>query len=234
VRFARHLICVKVVVGRGKAISGLRKNLLLADDHDLIRLGLRTLLETRPDIRVVAEASTGREALRKARETNPDIAIVDYSLPELNGRDLTVELAKALPRVQVLIYTMHEREEMVLDVLRAGARGFVLKSDTERDLLAAVDALSVGRPFFSGTVSETLLTQYLQRKPDELASSLTHREREVVQLIAEGKINKQVAALLHISIKTVETHRATAMQKLKFRTTAELVRYAVRNRIVEA
>lgn len=195
---------------------------------------MTTLIESRANLRVIAEASTGREALQLARTLTPDIAIVDYSLPELNGRDLTVKLTKLVPRTQVLIYTMHDREEMVLDVLHAGARGVVLKSDSEKSLLAAIDALSVRRPFFSGAISETLLAQYLRHGPEDSAATLTHREREVVQLIAEGKINKQVASLLHISIKTVETHRATAMQKLKFRTTAELVRYAVRNRIVEA
>jgi len=191
------------------------------------------LLETRPNYQVVAEAATGREALQLARDTQPDIAIVDYSLPELNGRDLTLKLRKVLPRVEILIYTMHDREDMILDVLQAGARGFVLKSDTERHLLAAIDALAIHRPFFSGSISETLLAQYLRSRPQPTSSTLTHREREVVQLIAEGKINKQVAQLLNISIKTVETHRATAMQKLKVRTTAELVRYAVRNKIVE-
>ena len=192
------------------------------------------LLETRPNYQVVAEAATGREALQLARDTQPDIAIVDYSLPELNGRDLTLKLRKVLPRLEILIYTMHDREDMILDVLQAGARGFVLKSDTERHLLSAIDALAVHRPFFSGSISETLLTQYLRSRPQPTSSTLTHREREVVQLIAEGKINKQVAQLLNISIKTVETHRATAMQKLKVRTTAELVRYAVRNNIVSA
>ena len=206
---------------------------MIADDHDLIRRGVRTLLEQRPNWQVVAEATTGREALQLARDTVPDIAIIDYSLPELNGRDLTVELHRVLPRLEILIYTMHDREDMILDVLQAGARGFVLKSDSEQDLLSAVDALSVHRPFFSGSISETLLTQYLRSRPQPTSSTLTHREREVVQLIAEGKINKQVAQLLNISIKTVETHRATAMQKLKVRTTAELVRYAVRNKIVE-
>jgi len=214
-------------------MSTAARRILIADDHDIIRRGVRMLLETRPNYQVVAEAATGREALQLARDTQPDIAIVDYSLPELNGRDLTLKLRKVLPRLEILIYTMHDREDMILDVLQAGARGFVLKSDSEQDLLSAVDALSVHRPFFSGSISETLLTQYLRSRPQPTSSTLTHREREVVQLIAEGKINKQVAQLLNISIKTVETHRATAMQKLKVRTTAELVRYAVRNKIVE-
>lgn len=211
------------------------RRVLIADDHDVIRRGVRMLLESRPNLKIVGEAATGREALRMAKETNPDIAVVDFSMPELNGRDLTLELRKVLPRLEILIYTMHDREELILDVLHAGARGVVLKSDTEGSLTAAIDALSIKRPFFSPSISETLLTQYLRNKPQPGSnSSLTHREREVVQLIAEGKINKQVAALLDISIKTVETHRATAMQKLSVRTTAELVRYAVRNNIVEA
>lgn len=210
------------------------KRVLIADDHDIIRRGVRTLLETRPDLRVVGEAARGQEALAAARETQPDIAIIDYSLPELNGRELTVQLRRVLPRVEVLIYTMHDREDLIADVLEAGARGFVLKSETERHLLAAVDALSIHRPYFSGTVSEALLAQYLRSKPLSKLITLTDREREVVQLVAEGKINKEVAGILNISVKTVEAHRATAMQKLKLRTTAELVRYAVRNNIVEA
>jgi DNA-binding NarL/FixJ family response regulator len=206
---------------------------MIVDDHDIIRRGVRTLLETRGDVRVVAEASTGWEALAIAGETKPQIAIIDYSLPELNGRDLTVELKRELPKIEVLIYTMYDREEMILEVLQAGARGFVLKSETEQHLFAAIDALSVHQPYFSGAVSEALLNQYVQTKPQRTSSTLTHREREVVQLIAEGKINRQIAHMLNLSIKTVETHRATAMQKLHIGTTAELVRYAVRNNIAE-
>jgi DNA-binding NarL/FixJ family response regulator len=205
--------------------------ILIADDHDIIRRGVRTLLETRGDLRVVAEASTGREALAKARERKPQIAIIDYSLPELNGRDLTVELKRELPKIEVLIYTMHDREEMILEVLQAGARGFVLKSDTEQHLFGAIDALSVHRPYFSGAISEALLDQYLRSKSQPTTRTLTHREREVVQLVAEGKINKQIAHMLNLSIKTVETHRATAMEKLNIGTIAELVRYAIRNNI---
>ena len=129
---------------------------------------------------------------------------------------------------------MHDREDLILEVLRAGVRGFVLKSDTERHLIAALDSLSIRRPYFSGAVSDTLLEQFLENKPHTLASSLTHREREVVQQVAEGRINKEIAARLNISVKTVETHRASAMRKLKLRTTADLVRYAVRNQLVQA
>ncbi|RYD90721.1 MAG: response regulator transcription factor, partial [Sphingomonadales bacterium] len=142
-------------------------------------------------------------------------------------------LKRELPRIEVLIYTMYDREDLVLNVLRAGARGYVLKSDPESDLLGAVDALSVHRPYFSGAISETLLERFLDASPNP-STTLTHREREVVQLIAEGRINKEISRVLNISVKTVETHRAAAMHKLKLRTTAELVRYAVRNNIIEA
>lgn len=209
------------------------RRILIADDHDVVRRGVRTLLETRPNVQIVAEASNGRAALEDARSTRPDIAVIDYMLPELNGLDLTIALKREVPRIEILLYTMHDREDLILEVLRAGARGYVLKSDTERHLLAAIDALSIHRPYFSGVISETLLERFLDSAPTAQAT-LTHREREVVQLIAEGRINKEVGHLLDISVKTVETHRAAAMHKLKLRTTAELVRYAVRNNIVEA
>jgi len=206
--------------------------ILLVDDHDIIRRGVRTLLETRSDLEVVGEASTGLEAVTIARQLKPDIAIVDYSIPELNGRDLTGALKKDLPTIEVLIYTMHDREQMVLDVLQAGARGFVLKSETERHLFAAVDALSIHQPYFSGAISEALLDQYLRcRSPQPTSSLLTDRERQVVQLIAEGKMNKEIACMLSISLKTVETHRASAIRKLNLGTTADLVRYAIRHNI---
>lgn len=215
-------------------MAGLIKRILIADDHDVIRRGVRALLESRPDVQVCAEAANGRDALTAAREHRPDIAILDYSLPEMNGYDLTVTLKREMPSIEILIYTMYDRESLILDVLRAGARGFILKSETEDHLFAAVNALALHRPYFSGGVSETLLDQFLRTKPETALSALTRREREIVQLIAEGKINKEVARLLDISVKTVETHRATAMHKLKLRSTAELVRYAVRNSIIEA
>ena len=207
--------------------------ILIADDHDVVRRGVRTLLETRPNLIIVAEASNGRAALEEARLTKPDIAVIDYSMPEMNGLDLTRALKREIPRIEILLYTMHDREDLILEVLRAGARGYVLKSDTERHLLAAIDALSIHRPYFSGVISETLLERFLDSAPTAQAT-ITHREREVVQLIAEGRINKEIGHILTISVKTVETHRASAMHKLKLRTTAELVRYAVRNNIVQA
>jgi DNA-binding NarL/FixJ family response regulator len=214
-------------------VSSQTRRILIADDHDVVRLGVRTLIETRPNLHIVAEAANGRDALQEAINTRPDIAIIDYSLPGLNGLDLTRSLKRGVPRIEVLVYTMHDREDLILEVLRAGARGYVLKSDTERHLLAAVDALSINRPYFSGEISETLLDRFLGSSP-ATQTTLTHREREIVQLIAEGRINKEIGHLLGISVKTVETHRAAVMHKLKLRTTAELVRYAVRNNIVEA
>jgi DNA-binding NarL/FixJ family response regulator len=206
---------------------------MLAVDHDIIRRGIRTLLETRDNLQVVAEAPIPREAPASARDARPDIAILDYSI-EQNGRDLVRQLKREHPCTEILIYTMRDREETIAEALQAGVRGFVLQSDTERHLFAAIDALSDHRPYFSGAVSDALLKQYLRSNPRTRVSTLTNREREVIQLIAEGKIYKQVARILDISIKTVDSHRHTAMQKLNLRTTAELVRYAVRNNIVEA
>jgi DNA-binding NarL/FixJ family response regulator len=210
------------------------KRILIVDDHSAVRRGVRQLVETKPYYQVVGEAADGRAAIELAQETNPDITILDYSLPELNGLDLAQVLKRSFPRMEILLYTMHDREEIIMDVLRAGVRGFVLKSDTEPHLIAALDALSLHRPYFSNAVSETLLDKFLETKPQPTAGSLTHREREVVQQIAEGRINKEIAQILSISVKTVETHRASAMHKLKLRTTADLVRYAIRNNIVQA
>ena len=210
------------------------RRIIIVDDHDAIRRGVRQLLETKPYYQVVGEAPDGRAGLELARETRPDIAILDYSVPELNGLDLSHALKREFPKIEILIYTMHDREEIVMDVLRAGVRGFVLKSDTERHLIAALDALAIHRSYFSGAISDALLNQFLESRPASLASSLTHREREVVQQVAEGRINKEIAHRLCISVKTVETHRASAMRKLNLRTTADLVRYAVRNQLIQA
>src|SRR6187200_961787 len=210
------------------------RRIMIVDDHDAVRRGVRNLVETKPYYQVVGEAANGRDALELARDTNPDITILDYSLPELNGLDLAHSLKKNHSRMEILLYTMHDREEVIMEVLRAGVRGFVLKSDAERHLIAALDALSIHRPYFSGAISDALLHQFLDSKPQALASSLTHREREIVQQVAEGRINKEIAQRLNISVKTVETHRASAMRKLKLRTTADLVRYAVRNQLIQA
>jgi DNA-binding NarL/FixJ family response regulator len=210
------------------------KRLIIADNHSVMRLGMRTMIETRPNLEVVGEAGTGREALSVALDTSPDMAIIDYTLPELNGCELTHRLKKVLPRLQVLIYTLYDREEMIVDALRAGAKGYVLKSDSERQLFAAIESILAGRTYFSEAIPEPLVVRFKGGKYEPTANPLTHREREVVQLVAEGKINKEIAIMLNVSIKTVETHRASAMVKLNLRTRSELVRYALRNKIVEA
>jgi DNA-binding NarL/FixJ family response regulator len=208
--------------------------ILIADDHEAIRQGVRALLESREGWQIVAEAAHGHDALRLARETQPDITVLDYSLPRMNGLELTRTIRHDLPRTEIVIYTMHDQETVVTDVLRAGARAYVLKSDPASHLLSAVEALIRHKPYFSSVISETMLGYFIdQCQGDRSTNGLTSREREVVQLIAEGKINKQVAYMLDISVKTVETHRAAVMHKLKINTTAELVRYAVRNNIVQ-
>ena len=179
----------------------------------------------------MSEAGDGREALRLARETRPDIAILDYGLPRLDGTELTRAIKQELPRTEVLIYTMHDSESIVADTLRAGARGYVLKSDSGAHLTAAVEALSLRKSYFSPAISETLVGHLLDPHY-RYSVTLTPRERDVVKLVVEGQTNKHIAKTLEITVKTVDTHRAAAMRKLKLNTTAELVRYAIRNHIV--
>ena len=212
--------------------------ILIADDHEIVRRGLRVLLENQPNWTVVGEAVTGRQALEQAKNCTPDVAVIDIGMPELNGLEATRQILKILPQTEVLILTMHESEQIIREVLAAGARGYVLKSDAGRDLVSAVDALRHHRPFFSSKVSEMLLHSYLRNgertEAVEIRNRLTAREREIVQLLAEGKSNKEVAQALNISIKTAETHRTHIMNKLDLRSITELVRYAVRNNMVQA
>ena len=209
--------------------------ILLADDHDIIRRGLKELLETHAGWQVVGEASSGRQAVELAGKLHPDIAILDLTMPELNGLEATRQIKKALPKTAVLIFTMHENENLIRDVLTAGALGYVLKSDAARHLTNAVEALIQHKPFFSAKVSEAVLDGYLKAGREAAATTepLTPREREIVQLLAEGKSNKEVADTLGISPKTIETHRATIMRKLELKSFAEMVRYAVRNNIIQ-
>jgi DNA-binding NarL/FixJ family response regulator len=213
--------------------------ILVADDHEVVRRGLRALLQARPGWEVCGEAASGREAVERARELRPDIAILDITMPELNGLEAARRILRVAPRTQVLILTMHDSDELVQEVLATGARGYVLKSDAGRDLVAAVEALAEGRPFFTARVADLVLSGYLRgsaaparREPP--ARRLTGREREVLQLLAEGRTNKEVAALLAISVKTVETHRANIMRKLNLHSISELVHYAIRNRMINA
>ena len=218
--------------------------IMLADDHEVMREGLRAMLETREGWSVCGEASTGQEAVRLAAELRPDIAIVDLSMPELDGLEVTRQIKREAPRTEVLIYTMYDTPRLVREVLAAGARGYVLKSDTARQLISAVEALSEHKPFFTSVVSESILEGYLQfvsgddpgvaRKAAAGAPNpLTKREREIVQLLAENLTNKEIAAKLSISVKTVETHRGAIMKKLGLSSIVELVYYALRNKLVE-
>jgi DNA-binding NarL/FixJ family response regulator len=206
--------------------------ILIADDHDVVRSGLRTILEAHPNWEVVAEAADGKEAIDRAIDTKPDVAVIDYSMPLINGVEVTRQIRAKLPRTEVLIFTMHDNETLFEQVLKAGARGYLLKSDAQRYLITAIESLAIHKPFFTARVSEALLQSYVARGKSA-KSVLTDRERELVQLVAEGHSNKEIAHLLNISIKTVETHRSAVMHKLNFHTSAELVRYAIRNKIVE-
>ena len=208
--------------------------IVLADDHEVVRRGVKQALESKTNWTVVAEASNGHDAVNAVIQANPDVVIVDYSLPGLNGLEVTRRIHHHLPKAEILIFTIHDEESIIAEVLRAGARGFLLKSDTESELIAAVQAMIRHRPYFSWRVSETLLDTYLKHSDREGGTGvLTPREREVVQLVSEGLSNKQVGRKLVLSIKTVETHRAAAMRKLGVSTTADLVRYAIRNHLIE-
>ena len=208
--------------------------ILLADDHDVVRRGLRQLLEDYEGWTVCGEAVTGRQAVEMARDLVPNLVILDLTMPELNGLEATRQIRKELPSTEVLIFTMHESEQLIGDVLAAGAKGYLLKSDASRYIVAAVEALAQGKPYFTLNVSAALLEAFLRRQRQEkeaLADPLTAREREIVQLLAEGKSNKHIATLLSISLKTVETHRASIMRKLDAHSVVDIVRYAMRNNL---
>jgi DNA-binding NarL/FixJ family response regulator len=207
--------------------------ILLADDHDIMRRGLRDILNTYEGWEVCGEASNGRDAVRMAEELKPDVVVLDLTMPELNGIEACRVIKKTLSNTEVLIYTLHETEQLIRKALTAGARGFVLKSDAEVKLVEAIDALSRHKPFLNSKASETLLESFIKNADEsEEDSLLTSREREIVQLLTEGKTNKEVASLLSISVRTVEAHRAAIMSKLGIDSLAELVHYAIRNNII--
>lgn len=209
--------------------------ILVADDHHVVRTGLRALLESKTGWRVCAEAANGREAVEKANEFRPDVAVLDIGMPLLNGVEATRQIRKVSPETEVLILTMHDSEQMIQGVLDAGARGYILKDDADRNLLAAVEALRKHKPYLSSRVSAAVSNTALPDAPEgeRPARRLTPREREIVQLLAEGKSNKEIASYLNISVKTAETHRANIMLKLNFHSVTELVRYAVKNKIIQ-
>jgi len=209
---------------------------LIADDHTIVRKGLRALVESQPDWEVCAEATNGREAVEKAIATRPNVVVLDFGMPEMDGLTATRKIHEALPGTEVLILTQHDADAVIRQVLRAGARGYILKTDAGEELVQAVTALKNHKPFFTRRISEAMLATYLEVDPiareDEIPA-LTPREREIVKLVAEGKSNKEVADVLNISVKTAETHRANIMHKLNLGSLSELILYAVRNHLIE-
>ena len=213
--------------------------ILVADDHDIIRRGLRELLLAKPGWEICGEAKTGKEAVRLAEQLKPDVMVVDISMPELNGLDAARQILKSDPNIGILILTIHFSDQLVREVIDSGARGYILKSDTDRELVSAVEALANRRTYFTREASEILLNGYSRSDVvlDFKAAPrnrLTAREREIVHLLAGGKSSKEVAETLKISVKTAETHRANIMRKLELHSVSELVRYAIRNQIIEA
>jgi DNA-binding NarL/FixJ family response regulator len=212
--------------------------ILLVDDHELVREGLRTVLAARTDWEICGEAVTGREAVQKARELRPNVAVMDFSLPELNGLDATRQIRRDVPETEVLILTMHSSERLAHEALLAGARGFILKSDAKRHLISAIEALAQHQPFLTPSVSGMVLDHYLNPNPStgdttDHVPALTPREREIVQLIAEGRTTKEVATTLGVSEKTIEAHRGNILRKLNLHSAVDLVRYAIRNNLIQ-
>jgi len=212
--------------------------ILVADDHEVVRRGVRTLLEAQPGWEVIGEAATGREAAELTKKLKPHVVVLDITMPELNGLEAIRHISKTAPQAEILVLTVHESEQMAREVLAAGARGYILKSDASRDLAAAVEALAAHKPFFTSRVSRLVLHGYLEGGGGDRVFlgrqfRLTPREREVIQLLAEGKSTKEAAAALSISVKTAETHRSNLMRKLNLHSVSDLIHFAIRNRIVE-
>jgi two-component system, NarL family, response regulator NreC len=210
--------------------------ILLADDHGIVRQGLRFLLERQPGMEVVGEASDGREAVQMAEAVRPDVVIMDIAMPLLNGIEATAQMLKHDPRIGVIILSMHSDEDYLVSALNAGAKGYLLKESAEVDLVKAIQSVARGTPFFSPEVAQTMMEDHVrflrQRNLEDSYELLTEREKEVIHLLAEGKSNKEVATILNVSVYTVETHRMHLMQKLNLHNTAEIVLYAVRKKII--
>ncbi|MEO7368252.1 MAG: response regulator transcription factor [Gemmatimonadaceae bacterium] len=210
--------------------------ILIVDDHAVVRRGVRALLESQDGWEVCGEADNGLEAIEKAAELKPDLVVLDVSLPGLNGLDATPQILKASPNTEVLALTMHHSEELVRQVLRSGAKGYVLKSDADHSLVEAIESVRQHKPFVTNAVTEFALDSYLRGNSGEMEVPkipTTPRERQIIQLVAESRSSKEVAATLGISVKTVESHRTNIMRKLRLRSVSDLVRYAIRNGIVE-
>jgi len=210
--------------------------ILIADDHELVRRGLRALLSSKPGWVVCAEAATGRAAIAMAEKHRPNVVVMDIAMPELNGLEAIRSISKALPKTEFVVLSVHYSEQLVKDVIEAGAHAYVLKSDADLELVLAVEALASQRSFFTASATDIILDGALKKDSIPVGLSprrLTSREREIIQLIAEGRSNKEVADVLSISTKTAETHRANLMRKLGLHSAADVVRYAVRNTIIE-
>ena len=212
--------------------------ILVADDHQLFRNGVRALLQSHANWEICGEASTGFEAVAQAKELLPDVVILDISMPDLNGTDAARRIRIASKNTEVLILSVHYSDQLIREIIDAGANGYVLKTDSDRDLLIAIEALARHKQFFTSKAtevieSETSSSGAAKKSPQPFRDRVTSREREIIQLLCEGKKNKEIASLLSISIKTVETHRSNVMRKLEVHNTSELVRYAVRNQIIE-
>jgi two-component system response regulator NreC len=210
--------------------------IVLADDHTVMRNGLRLLLERQPNLKVVGEAADGRQAVALSESANPDVVIMDIGMPNMNGIEAARQIVSHNPRTAIAILSMHSDESYVIRALKAGARAYLLKDSAEADLLAAVRALSEGKSFFSPAISRILVEDYMRQLERQGAEDtyelLTNREREILQLLAEGKTNKEVAAMLNLSLYTVETHRTHILQKLNLHSVPELILYAVRKGII--
>ncbi|MBI4776698.1 MAG: response regulator transcription factor [Deltaproteobacteria bacterium] len=208
-----------------------KRRIVIADDHTIVREGIRSLLEAREDFIVVGEASTGREAIREVEELHPDIVIMDVSMPDLNGLEATRQIKKRFPDCKILVLTMYEDKESIRQMLQCGASGYVVKKSAVSQLFDAIEAVLKGEAFFSPSISKIVLEDYI-KELDTSDRILSSREIEVLQLVAEGRTNKEIADLLHLSVKTVEGHKDNIKKKLNIRDTAGIVKYAIREKII--
>jgi DNA-binding NarL/FixJ family response regulator len=208
--------------------------ILVADDHEAVREGVRVMLERVPGWEICGSATTGREAVNEATRLRPDIVILDMGMPDLTGVEAARKIKRLLPETELLIFTASESEELIREVFQTGAKSYILKADAAAHLIDAVRALSEHRPFFTSKIAEVVFAKFLDGKSKTPDAELTDREREVIQLLADGKSNKEIADAMGISVRTAETHRANLLRKLKLSSVAELVRYAIRNGMISA